>query len=142
MFAYVFDKTTPKGGGLPRLQLFTIGGPFCVGSQEIIPVPILHGARQILGLRIDRFAYLTDCNRIPDASLALLEGLDVLVLDALREKTHPTHFSISEAVDAARGIAARRTYFTHMAHDLRHAPTCARLPEGMELAYDGLIVDC
>jgi len=142
MFAYAFDTGMAAGGGLPRLQLFTIAGPFCVGAQEIIPVPIFHGARQILGLRTDRFAYLTDCNRIPDASLALLEGLDVLVLDALREKAHPTHFTISEAIEAAARIGARRTYFTHMAHDLQHAPTCARLPEGMELAYDGLIVEC
>ena len=142
MFAYAFDKGAPQGGGVPRLELFSIGGPFCIGTQELIPVPLVHGHRQILGLRIGRFAYLTDCNRIPDASLALLQGLDVLVLDALRERTHPTHFTIDEAVKAATLIGARRTYFTHMAHDLRHAPTCARLPEGMELAYDALVVDC
>lgn len=142
MFAYAFDTSTPKGGGLPRLELFTIAGAFCLGAQEIVPVPIFHGTRPIFGLRIDGFAYLTDCNRIPEASLALLEGLDVLVLDALREKPHATHFTITEAVEAAARIGARRTYFTHMAHDLRHAPTCARLPGAMELAYDGLVVEC
>jgi phosphoribosyl 1,2-cyclic phosphate phosphodiesterase len=72
----------------------------------------------------------------------LLEDLDVLVLDALREKPHATHFTIDEAVEAARRIGARHTYFTHMAHDLRHAPTCARLPPRMELAYDGLVLEC
>jgi phosphoribosyl 1,2-cyclic phosphate phosphodiesterase len=141
MFAYVFDPATPRGGGLPQLELFTIAGPFCVGRQEIVPVPIFHGQRPILGFRFGRFAYLTDCSRIPDDSWALLEDLDVLVLDALRQKPHPTHFSISEAVDAARRIGARSTCFTHMTHDLRHESTCARLPDTMQLAYDGLVID-
>jgi phosphoribosyl 1,2-cyclic phosphate phosphodiesterase len=142
MFSYVFDAPTPKGGGIPQLELFTVGGSFCLGGLEIEPVPLLHGPKPILGLRSGGLAYLTDCSRIPDASWPLLERLDVLVLDALRDRPHPTHFSLQEAVEAARRIGARRTYFTHMAHDLRHEPTCARLPRGMELAYDGLIVDC
>jgi phosphoribosyl 1,2-cyclic phosphate phosphodiesterase len=142
LFAYVFDPGTPKGGGLPQLELFTIAGPFCFGGQEILPVPIRHGTRTILGLRMGGFAYLTDCSEIPEESFALLEGLDVLVLDALRERPHPTHFSIREAVDAARRIGAGQTYFTHMCHDLGHAATCARLPEGMALAHDGLVVQC
>ena len=142
MFAYAFDPGSPKGGGLPRLELFTIAGPFCIGRQETVPVPIFHGERPILGLRMGRFAYLTDCSRIPDESLALLDGLDVLVLDALRVRPHPTHFSLDEAVAAARAIGASRTYFTHMCHDLQHAPTCERLPGRISLAYDGLVVEC
>jgi phosphoribosyl 1,2-cyclic phosphate phosphodiesterase len=141
LFAYVFDASTPHAGGLPQLELFAIGGPFCVGRQEIVPVPIFHGERPILGLRLGSFAYLTDCSRIPDGSWSLLEGLDVLVLDALRETPHPTHFSLPEAIEAARRIAPRRTCFTHMCHDLGHAGTSARLPEGMELAYDGLVIE-
>jgi phosphoribosyl 1,2-cyclic phosphate phosphodiesterase len=141
MFAYVFDPATPRGGGLPQLELFAILGPFCVGRQEVVPVPILHGQRPILGFRIGGFAYLTDCSRIPDESWELLRGLDLLVLDALREKPHPTHFSISEAVDAARQIGAGRTCFTHMTHDLRHETTCARLPDTMQLAYDGQVIE-
>ena len=141
MFAYVFDPGTPKGGGLPNIALFTIGGPFCIGRQEILPIPILHGSRPILGLRFGPFAYLTDCSGIPDASWPLLDGLDVLVLDALRERPHPTHYSLAEAVDVARRIGARRTFFTHMCHDLAHAPTNARLPKGIELAYDGLALE-
>jgi len=140
-FFYVFDPSTPPGGGLPQLELFCIAGPFCIGRQEIVPVPIFHGQRQILGLRIGSFAYLTDCSRIPDESWPLLEGLDLLVLDALREKRHPTHFSLSEAVEVTRRVGPRRACFTHMCHNLRHADTCAKLPEGMELAYDGLVVD-
>jgi phosphoribosyl 1,2-cyclic phosphate phosphodiesterase len=140
-FSYVFDASTPRGGGLPQLELFRIVGPFCIGRQEIVPVPIFHGQRQILGLRMGNFAYLTDCSRIPDESWPLLEGLDLLVLDALREAPHPTHLSLSEAVDVTRRIAPRRACFTHMCHNLRHGDTCAKLPHGMELAYDGLVVD-
>lgn len=140
IFAYAFDPATPRGGGVPQLDLFTIAGPFCIGRQEIVPVPIFHGARALLGLRLGGLAYLTDCSRIPDESWALLDDLDVLVLDALRERRHPTHFCLEEAMAASRRIAPRRTYFTHMCHDLGHAATCARLPDGMELAYDGLVV--
>ena len=140
-FFYVFDPSTPRGGGLPQLELFQVVGPFCIGRQEIVPVPIFHGQRQILGLRIGPFAYLTDCSRIPDESWPLLEGLELLVLDALREKPHPTHFTLAEAVDVTRRIAPRRACFTHMCHNLRHADTCAKLPAGMELAYDGLSVE-
>lgn len=141
VFAYVFDPQTPKGGGLPQLDLVEVNGPFTVGDLEVRPVPIFHGQREILGLRFGAFAYLTDCNRIPEESFALLERLDVLVLDALRIRPHPTHFSLDEAVDVARHIGARQTYFTHMCHDLPHAATNARLPQGMELAYDGLVLE-
>ncbi len=139
-FSYVFDAATPSGGGLPLIETVVVDGPFRIGLQEIAPIPIFHGTRPILGLRLGAFAYLTDCSRIPDASWPLLEGLDVLVLDALRDRPHPTHFSLAEAIEAAHRIGARRTWFTHMSHDLGHAVTCARLPAGMELAYDGLVV--
>jgi phosphoribosyl 1,2-cyclic phosphate phosphodiesterase len=142
MFGYVFDPGTPKGGGLPQLELFQVMGAFCAGRAEVLPVPLWHGKRAILGYRLGGFAYLTDCSRIPDESWPLLEALDLLVIDALRERPHPTHFSLSEAVDAAARIAAHRTYFTHMCHDLRHEPTCARLPDGVSLAYDGLVLEC
>ncbi len=140
VFAYAFDPATPRGGGIPDLQLFSIVGPFCIGRQPIVPIPIFHGNRPILGLRIGRFAYLTDCSRIPDASWPLLKGLDILVLDALRDRPHPTHFSRPEALAAAARIGAARTYFTHMCHDIGHAATSARLPPGTELAYDGLVL--
>jgi phosphoribosyl 1,2-cyclic phosphate phosphodiesterase len=141
MFSYVFDPATPRGGGLPDLQLHRVDGPFRVGARAIVPVPIFHGARPILGFRIGDFAYLTDCSRIPDESWRLLEGLDALVLDALRDRPHPTHYTLDQAVEAATRIAPRRTWFTHMCHDLPHAATCRRLPAGMALAHDGLVVD-
>jgi phosphoribosyl 1,2-cyclic phosphate phosphodiesterase len=139
-FSYVFDPDTPKGGGLPQLEPIEIDGPFRIADQELVPVPIRHGQRPILGFRIDRFAYLTDCSGIPDPSWPLLGGLDVLVLGALRDRPHPTHFSLGQAIEAAARIGARQTYFTHMCHDLPHAATCARLPRGVTLAYDGLNV--
>ena len=111
-----------------------------IAGNEIMPIPIFHGGRQILGLRFGPFAYLTDCSRIPEGSWPLLHNLDVVVLDALRERPHPTHFSLSESVEAAHRIAARRTLFTHMCHDLGHEQTNARLPRGMELAHDGLVL--
>jgi phosphoribosyl 1,2-cyclic phosphate phosphodiesterase len=140
-FAYAFNPATQKGGGLPQIVPSTIYGAFSIGRREWVPVPLFHGERPILGFRVGGFAYLTDCNRIPDASWPLLEGLDVLVLDALRRRPHPTHFTLDEAIEASRRIGARRTCFTHMCHDLGHAETSARLPAGVELAYDGLMVE-
>ena len=140
-FAYIFSAGTPKGGGIPSIALSTIGGPFCLGGIEVQPVPVLHGTRPILGFRMGSFAYLTDCSAIPDTSWPLLAGVKTLVLDALRDRPHPTHFSVSEAVAAARRIGADRTYFTHICHDLPHAETCARLPPGIELAYDGQVLE-
>jgi phosphoribosyl 1,2-cyclic phosphate phosphodiesterase len=92
----------------------------------------------VLGFRFGAFAYLTDCSRLDEAAWPLLRDLDVLVLDALRERPHPTHLSLSEAIETAERIGAPRTFFTHMAHDLPHEATNARLPEGMRLAFDGL----
>ncbi len=138
MFAYVFDPATPRGGGLPQLALSTLIGPFSIGRATVVPVPLMHGTLPVLGFRIGAFAYLTDCNVVPDASWPLLEELDVLVLDALRHKPHATHFTLEEAVGVARRIGARRTLFTHMTHDLPHRATCDTLPDGMALAHDGL----
>jgi phosphoribosyl 1,2-cyclic phosphate phosphodiesterase len=140
-FAYVFESDAPKGGGVPDLRLFTIAGPFCLGRQLVQPVPIRHGPWNILGFRFGSFAYLTDCNGIPDTSMALLRDLDCLVLDALRKRPHPTHFTLDEAVRMAQRIGARRTLFTHIAHELGHEATCATLPAGMALAHDGLSVE-
>lgn len=140
MFAYVFDPATPRGGGLPQLALWDVAGPFSVAGRTLIPVPLRHGTLPVLGYRLGSFAYLTDCNEIPNDSWSLLAGLDVLVLDALRHRPHSTHFHVDRAVEVARRIGAARTYFTHMTHDLPHAATCRDLPEGMSLAHDGLVL--
>ena len=141
IFRYVFDDRAARGGGVPRLRTFPVAGPFCLGRQLVVPVPIEHGSRLILGYRFGPFAYLTDCSGIPDSSWPLLVGVRVLVLDALRDHPHPTHFTVAEAVEAAGRIGAGATWFTHICHDLPHEATCARLPAGIELAYDGLVIE-
>ena len=141
IFSYAFGRAEHGHEYVPKLAPFTLDGPFSLEGVEVTPVPIVHGAREITGYRIGRFAYLTDCSAIPDRSWALLEDLDLVVLGALRERPHPSHFSLSEAVSAATRIGASRTLFTHMCHDLGHAATCARLPAGMQLAYDGLTLE-
>ncbi len=141
MFAYIFDPPPAIAGGIPQLIPSRIAGPFMLGGVEVVPVPIYHGQRPILGFRVGAFAYLTDCSRIPDASWPLLDGVRVLVIDALRERPHPTHFTIAQALEAVARVAPDRAYFTHICHDLPHAATCARLPPGVQLAYDGLVLD-
>ena len=141
MFAYVFEPRPRAGGGVPQLSLFHVGGVFSLGGVEVVPVPLMHGPRPILGFSIGSFAYLTDCNHIPETSWPLIEGVRTLVLDALRERTHSTHFSVREALEVVERLRPHRTYFTHISHDLAHAATCARLPDGVELAYDGLVLE-
>ena len=137
-FAYAFDADARAGGGVPNLTMHVIdASPFTIGGQEIVPVPVRHGTWTIFGYRFGRFAYLTDCNAIPDSSRPLLENLDVLVLDALRHRPHPTHFTVAQAIEAAKAIGAKQTYLTHICHDLGHAETSAKLPDGVALAYDG-----
>jgi phosphoribosyl 1,2-cyclic phosphate phosphodiesterase len=138
-FEYVF--TSPDfGGGLPRIRLNEINGPFSLCGQSVVPVPIRHGPWEVLGFRFGDMAYLTDCSYIPESSMDLLRGLDVLILDALRPQPHPTHFSLSESIEVAQRLAPRRTFFTHICHRLDHDDTNASLPRGMELAYDGLVI--
>jgi phosphoribosyl 1,2-cyclic phosphate phosphodiesterase len=139
-FAYVFSPPEEPGGGIPQITLARIAGPFSLGGVEFRPVPVFHGSRLILGFRVESFAYLTDCSRIPDTSWPLLDGVRTLVVDALRDRPHPTHFSVPEALEVVRRLRPERAYFTHICHDLPHAATCARLPEGVELAYDGLVL--
>jgi phosphoribosyl 1,2-cyclic phosphate phosphodiesterase len=140
-FYYVFDGLVRKGGGVPELEPCEITGPFSIGSVQIVPVLVWHGDMPVLGFRFGSFAYLTDCNRIDDASWPLLEGLDTLVIDALRDRPHGTHFNVKEALDVVARLKPRRALTTHMTHDLGHAATSARLPAGVELAYDGLVLD-
>jgi len=141
VFYYAFDGLPRKGGGVPRLEAREIDGPFTAAGVRVVPVPLLHGDMPILGFRFGGFAYLTDCNAIPEASWPLVAGVDTLVIDALRDRPHTTHFTVAEALEAIAVIAPRRAYLTHMAHQLGHAATSARLPAGVELAYDGLVLD-
>jgi len=142
-FEYVFDPASRAypAGGVPRIEFQRIDKkPFAVLGTEVTPVPLRHGRYDVLGYRFGNIAYCTDTNGIPPQSASKLHGLDVLILDALRRRPHATHFSLEEAIDAARGLAPGQTLFTHICHDLDHLPTNAALPQGMELAYDGLVV--
>jgi phosphoribosyl 1,2-cyclic phosphate phosphodiesterase len=138
IFAYAFDESMPKGGGIPRVVLFPLFGELSIGGATFVPIPLLHGDRRIFGYRLGPFAYLTDCSAIPESSWSLLGGVTTVIVDALRERPHPTHFSVGEALDVVKRLGPERAYFTHMCHDLPHAATCARLPDSVELAYDGL----
>ncbi len=142
-----FDYAFPPMAGdaqslVPRLEFQRIGlEPFELLGASIVPLRLYHGPRlEVLGFRFGNVAYCTDTNRIPPETEALLQGLDVLILDALRHSPSATHFTLDDAVAMAKKLGARQTYFTHMAHDLDHHETNARLPEGMQLAYDGLRV--
>ena len=124
----------------PHLIRRFIEGPFQINDVTWTPIRLIHGELPVLGFRVGRLAYCTDVSFIPEESFALLKGLDVLVLDALQYRTHTTHFSVDQAIEAARRISARHTYFTHIAHALAHEETNAKLPKGMQLSYDGLTV--
>jgi len=141
-YDYAFsDRAPTHPGATPRLEFETIhaDAPFQVLGLQVQPIRMSHGPHfDVLGFRIGNFAYCTDTNYIPESSLELLKGLDVLVIDALRRKPHPTHFSVSEATEIARQLKVPRTYLTHICHDLEHETANASLPDGIELAYDGL----
>lgn len=140
-FAYAFAKPNPNAHhfAVPKLQFESIGdAPFEVLGQRVIPIRLMHGKLPILGYRIGDVAFCTDVSEIPEESWAKLEGLDVLIVDALRDRPHPTHFSIPQALEAVERLKPKRTFFTHISHWLEHEETNARLPAGVELAYDGL----
>jgi phosphoribosyl 1,2-cyclic phosphate phosphodiesterase len=136
-FAYIFEGNYPYGG-VGRLDPHLIDGPFDLWGLRLTPVPVLHGNLPILGFRFRDIAYVTDVSEIPETSLFLLEGLDLLILDALRHKPHPTHLSLEQALAMVERLKPRRALFTHIAHELGHEETTARLPSHVRLAYDGL----
>jgi phosphoribosyl 1,2-cyclic phosphate phosphodiesterase len=136
-FAYIFDGNYPFGS-VVKLDPHVIEGPFDLWGLKITPVPVMHGNASILGFRFRDTAYVTDVSEIPESSIPLLEGLDTLILDALRIKPHPTHLSLAQAVAIVERLKPRRAFFTHIAHDLSHQATNAALPSHVQLAYDGL----
>jgi phosphoribosyl 1,2-cyclic phosphate phosphodiesterase len=138
VFSYAFDLKTIAISEQPRLQGIAVDGPFDLFGRLVQPLELFHGPNKIYGFRIGNFAYCTDCSRIPEETFVNLQDLDVLVLDALRYTPHPTHFTVEEAIATAKKIKARKTYFTHIAHEIRHADLELKLPENIHLAYDGL----
>lgn len=138
-FIYAFMDTGQKGGGVPVVEQHIINREaFTVGDIDFIPIPMMHGKMRVNGYRIGNFAYCTDTNFISEESFALLHNLDILILDALRYESHTTHFSVDEALAAAKRIGAKQTYFTHIAHNIKHDDLESRLPSGIAICYDGL----
>jgi phosphoribosyl 1,2-cyclic phosphate phosphodiesterase len=139
-FAYVFEEGQ-EGGGKPQLELIEITGSFALLGQLVVPVPVWHGELEVYGYRLGSFAYVTDCNAIPETSYQLLDGVEVLILDALRYRPHSTHLSVNEALEVAARVGASRTILTHLAHEIDHDAPAVALPASVEFGYDGLAFD-
>jgi len=140
-FPYIFDGVK-KESNVPRLTTNTIdGSPIELYGMTFIPVPIMHGSQQIYGFRFGAAAYLTDHSEVPESSMEMLQGLDVLFLDALRYRPHATHSTVEHSIGTAQRLKAKRTFFTHICHEIPHAGGEAKLPPNIFLAYDGLELD-
>jgi len=143
IFKYIFEPSH-FGGGLPQViaNTITAGGSFCLGNDLIItPLEVIHGRLPVMAYRFNDFAYLTDLSEIPPATMDSLRDLDVLILDCLRFREHPTHLWVEKALEYVEQLKPRRTFFTHIAHDIKHSRDSARLPHGVEFGYDGLVLD-
>jgi phosphoribosyl 1,2-cyclic phosphate phosphodiesterase len=141
-FSYVFNN--PTYPGVPQINMFTINGndPFMVNGLQFTPIRLLHYKMEVLGFRTGGFTYITDANYIAPGELAKANGSRALVLNALRHEPHISHYTLAEAVEVAKGVQTDETYFTHISHQLGlHDVVDADLPEGMHLAYDGLVLE-
>src|SRR5919206_704422 len=138
IFKYIFEPSH-YGGGLPQIVPHTVvpGATFCLGPDlHVTPLEVIHGRLPVIAYRFNDFAYATDLNEIPPRTMDGLRGLDVLVLDCLRFKEHPTHLWLDRALEYIRELKPRRAYLTHIAHDVLHERDSAKLPKGVEFAYD------
>lgn len=139
IFSYAFE---PSGyPGVPRILSHTIESDFSLLGLTVEPLTVIHGQLAVTAFRIGNFAYVTDCNLIPDETCARLTGLDLLVIDALRFKKHPTHMTLDQSLGYIQRLKPCRALLTHISHDIMHAETSGHLPDGVEIAYDGLVVD-
>jgi phosphoribosyl 1,2-cyclic phosphate phosphodiesterase len=145
VFDYAFKPGTEQRpmGFVPKLQFVRIepGVAIDILGERVIPIRLEHGPSPVLGFRVGSLAYCTDVSRIPETSRALLEGLEILILDALRFEPHPTHFSLNQALEVVTALKPGRTFLTHLSHTFDHGPTEAMLPPDVALAYDGLTVE-
>jgi phosphoribosyl 1,2-cyclic phosphate phosphodiesterase len=137
MFRYIFDADY-KFGGIAKVQLLPIEGPLDLYGARFEPVTVIHGDTEIYGFRFGSAAYLTDFSSVPEPSFEQLHDLDILFLDALRHKPHPTHSTVENSLRIVDRVRPKRAFFTHICHDLPHAATNATLPENVRLSYDGM----
>ncbi len=144
VFSYIFHPDPDYiGGGLAKLKFHEISDyeNFTAAGSQAQSFLLMHGKTKVSGFRIGNFAYATDCNQIMPGSFQYLEGLDLLILDGLRYEPHPTHFTIPEAIEMSRRIGAKKTLLTHYTHNVDYHETSKQLPEGVELAYDGMEIE-
>lgn len=139
-FSYIFSDK-PSQGAKPQMTSFPIGGPFTLFGLPVEPIPLLHGAMEVFGYRFGPAAYLTDCNQIPERSLARLKALDLLIISAVGYQPHATHFNFGEALDAIALLRPRRAYLTHLSHHFDYESVSSSLPASVGLAYDGLQIE-
>lgn len=143
-FEYIFYRGPVEGGGVPQLELNEVHGDFEAAGLNFSPIPVPHGSKETLGYRFDGIAYVTDCSYIPSSSLDRLKGLEVLVLDCLRIKPHPTHLNFDQALELISELRPKKAYLTHLGHEFDYREYHAkgvkppRLPKNVQLAYDGL----
>jgi phosphoribosyl 1,2-cyclic phosphate phosphodiesterase len=140
MFRYIFEAKY-KFGSLPQVELRPLDGPLELFGARFEPVPVIHGETEIYGFRFGSAAYLTDHSDIPESSYAKLQGLDILFLDALRHKPHPTHSTVENSLRIVERAKPKRAFFTHICHDLPHEETNRMLPPNVRLSYDGMKLD-
>ncbi|HEX5322593.1 MAG TPA: MBL fold metallo-hydrolase [Capsulimonadaceae bacterium] len=143
VFQYCFVPTQ-LAGGKPNLELKEIepGRPLTLGGLCVLPMRVFHGSLPILAFKFgEKAAYVTDVSEIPDETWEKLKGLDVLLLDAVRRRPHPTHYHMEKALEVVAELKPKRTFFVHLSHDYDHEATNAELPDGVELAYDGQVID-
>ena len=140
-FYYIFAEV--KYPGIPEIKMHTIGlHPFCIGSIKFIPIEVMHYKLPVLGFRINDFTYITDAKTISEQEKEKIKGSRILVINALQKQSHISHFTYDEAIAFAQEMGAETTYFTHISHRLgRHAEISVELPPGIELAYDGLVLE-
>lgn len=141
MFAYIFSDQAMPGGGKPLVTLHPVAAPFEVMGIPVSPIPVEHGCMEVYGYRIGNLAYLTDCKRIPAASLEQLRGVEVLILGVLRFRPHTTHFNLEEGLRVIRILNPKRAVLTHLSHDFKHSDSVNWLPAGVELGFDGLQIE-
>ena len=137
IFPYAF-RQAPKGISLPRVELMPLDGPFNLLGELIHPIRVMHGKLPITAYRVRNTAIVTDVSYIPPESEHELQGLDVLLLDAVRYRPHPTHYHLDAALEVVERLRPKKTYFIHLSHDYDHDIVNSELPDGVELAYDGL----
>ena len=142
-FDYVFTPPDFVGGGIPSVETHVLDRPTAVAGGVVTPVPVEHGPLNgCLGLRIGATAYIPDVKRIPEASMALLQDLDLLILNCLRLRPHGSHLTLDDSLQYVKLLRPRRTLLTHLSHDIDEDVEGWLLPSGVAFARDGLVVDC